>query len=135
MLAVAQSGLAAINLTATIVLLLTVGEIWTAALATLVVEALGTVLVLPLLARRRGVSFREISAAWVLPVAAGCLAALPTLVLARAVTDTDSLLILAVVGAAWSAAFAAIAWRLALTDNERAIVRGLVGRRRTRSLP
>ena len=104
MLALAQSGLAAVNLTATIVLLLTVGEIWTAALATLVVEALGTILVLPLLARRRGVSFREISAAWVLPAAAGCLAALPTLVLARAVTDTDSLLILAVVGAAWSAA-------------------------------
>ena len=80
-------------------------------------------------------SFREISAAWGLPAAAGCLAALPTLVLARAVTETDSLVVLAVVGAAWSAVFAAIAWRLALTDNERAIVRGLVGRRRARSLP
>ena len=135
MLALAQSALAATNLTLTIVLLLTVGQIWTAALATLGVEALATILVLPLLARRRGVSFRAISTAWGLPVVAGCLAALPTLVLARAVTETDSMVALAVVGAAWSAVFAAIAWRLALTDNERAIVRGLVGRRRARSSP
>ena len=133
LLALAQSGLAAANLALTIVLLLTVGEIWTAALATLAVEALGAILVLPLLARRRGMSVRQISAAWVQPAAAGVVAALPTLVLARAVTDTSSLLVLAVVGAAWSVVFAAIAWKLALTDNERVIVRGLAGRRRTRS--
>ena len=132
LLAIAQSGLAATNLTLTIVLLLTVGEIWTAALATLAVEALGAVLLLPLLARRRGMSFRRMTAAWAYPAGAGVIAALPTLVLARAVTDTSSLLVLAVVGAAWSVVFAAIAWHLALTDNERVIVRRLAGRRRTR---
>ena len=60
----------------------------------------------------------------------GVLAAVPTLVLARAVTDTTSLIVLACVGAAWSAAFAAIAWRLALTAGERSMIRGLVRRRR-----
>ena len=54
LLAAAQSGLAAVNLSLTIVLLLTVGEIWTAALATLVAEGVGAILVLPALARGTG---------------------------------------------------------------------------------
>jgi len=130
LLAVAQSSLAIANLVLTTTLLLTVGEIWVAALATLVVEAIGAALVLPLLARRRGVSLRRLAAAWAHPVGAGIIAALPTLVLARAVTQTSSLVILACVGTAWAVAFAAVAWRLALTDTERALVRRLVARRR-----
>ena len=65
---------------------------------------------------------------WAVPVGVGVVAALPTLVLARAVTDTSSLLVLAVVGALWTAVFAALAWRLALTRSERTMVRGLVSR-------
>ena len=131
LLALAQSGLAAANLGLTIGLLLATGDIWAAALATLVVEAISAVIVLPLLSRRRGVSLRRLWAAWGMPVLAGIVAALPTLVLARIVTDTSSLIVLACVGAAWTAAFAAIAWRLALTDGERAMVRSLVRRRRS----
>jgi O-antigen/teichoic acid export membrane protein len=133
LLAAAQSILAAVNLGLTITLLLTVGDIWTAALATLVAESIGAVLVLPLLARRSGTSTPELIGAWAKPVAAGVVAALPTLVLARATTDTSSLLLLALVGALWAGAFAAVAWRLALTGNERALIRSLLGRRRERT--
>ena len=130
LLAVAQSSLAAVNLALTIGLLLTVREIWTAALATLVAEGVGAVLVLPALARGRGTSMLELVGAWVKPMVAGVVAALPTLVLARWATDTTSLLVLALVGAIWALAFAAVAWRLALTGSERTLVRGLLGRRR-----
>ena len=136
LLALAQAGLAAANLGLTIGLLLATGDIWAAALATLVVEAIGAVVVLPLLARRRGVSLRQLTMAWAKPVLAGLVAALPTLVLARAVTQTSSLVVLACVGAMWAAAFSAVAWRLALTDGERTLVRSLVrGRRGRPSVP
>jgi O-antigen/teichoic acid export membrane protein len=124
-LAIAQAGLAVANLALTIGLLLSVGEIWVAALATLVVEGIGATFVLPFLASRQGVSLRLLLAGWAQPLAAGALAAFPTLVLGAAVTNTDSLPILAVVGAAWTVAFGAIAWRLGLTGTERALVRSL----------
>jgi O-antigen/teichoic acid export membrane protein len=124
-LAVAQGGLTVLNLGLTTVLLLTIGDIWVAALATLVAEGIGALVVLPLLARRRGVSLRSLFAGWTQPLAAGILAALPTLLLARLVTDTDSLLVLAAVGAAWTVVFGAVAWRLALTPVERSLVRSL----------
>jgi O-antigen/teichoic acid export membrane protein len=130
-LAVAQTALGALNLGLTIALLLTVGEIWVAALATLIAESISAVVVLPLVARPLGISARAVSAAWLAPVGAGIVAALPTLVLARAVTDNDSLLGLALVGAVWALAFAAVAWRVALTDSERAAFRRALGRRRT----
>lgn len=133
-LAAAQAGLAAANLALTVGLLLSVGEIWVAALATLAVEGVGAVLVLPLLARRQGVSLRLLLSGWAQPLAAGVLAALPTLVLAAAVTDTHSLVVLAVVGATWTVAFSATAWRLGLTDVERALVRSLVWVRRRPSI-
>lgn len=133
LLAVAQSCLAAANLALTIGLLLATGDIWAAALATLVVEAISAVIVLPLLARRRGVSLRQITRAWGQPVLVGFAAALPTLVLARVVTETSSLIVLACVGAAWTAVFAAIAWRVALSDDERATIRRLVRARRSHS--
>ena len=133
LLAVAQSSLAAANLGLTIALLLVTGDIWTAALATLVVEAMSALLVLPFLCRRRGVSLRDLWLAWGEPVLAGLIAAVPTLVLARALTDTTSLLVLACVGAAWTAVFAAIAWRLALTKGERGMIREAVRTRRARA--
>jgi O-antigen/teichoic acid export membrane protein len=132
MLALAQSTLAAANLGLTIGLLLATGDIWAAALATLVVEAISAILVLPYLARRRGVSARAIWRAWGEPVLAGLIAALPTLVLARALTDTSSMIVLACVGAIWAVVFAAVAWRLALTGSERTRIRGLVRARRAR---
>lgn len=125
-LAVAQAALAATNLALTVGLLLAVGEIWVAALATLVAEGIGALVVLPILTHRQGVSLRRLFAGWSQPLAAGAIAALPTLVLAEALTSTDSLLLLALVGSAWTVAFAATAWRVGLTGTERAIVRSLV---------
>ncbi len=129
-LAIAQTTLATANLALTAGLLLSVGEIWVAALATLVVEGIGAVLVMPVLARRGGVPVRSLFASWAGPVAAGAIAALPTLVLARWLTDTDSLLVLAAVGAVWSVVFGAVAWRLGLTASERVLVRSLATSRR-----
>jgi O-antigen/teichoic acid export membrane protein len=129
-LAVAQAGLAVANLALTVLLLRSVGEIWVAALSTLVLEGVGAMFVLPFLVRRQGVSLRLLFAGWAQPLGAGVLAAVPTLVLAAAVTDTHSLFVLAVVGAAWTAVFGAIAWRLGLTGVERALVRSLVWTRR-----
>lgn len=129
-LAIAQSTLATANLSLTAGLLLGVGEIWVAALATLAVESIGAMLVLPLLARRAGVPLGAFFASWGAPVVAAAIAALPTLVLARWLTDTDSLLVLALVGAAWSVAFGAVAWRIGLTASERSLVRSLTARRR-----
>jgi len=129
-LAVAQAGLAVANLALTVALLLSVGEIWVAALATLAVEGVGAVVVLPLLARRQGVSLRLLLASWAQPLAAGVLAALPTLLLAAVVTNTDSVLVLALVGGAWTLAFGAFAWRVGLTEVERSLIRSLVWTRR-----
>lgn len=129
-LAIAQAALATTNLALTAALLLTVGKIWVAALATLVVEGIGAMLVLPLLARRAGVPLRGLYAAWAGPVAAGAIAAVPTLVLARLLTDNDSLLGLAAVGAVWAPVFGAVAWRVGLTASERSLVRSLVTSRR-----
>ncbi len=129
-LAVAQSGLAVANLALTVGLLLVVGEIWVAALATLVVEGIGAVFVLPALVRRRGISLRRLLAGWLQPLAAGGVAALPTLVLGLVVTSTDSLLLLFAVGVAWTVVFSGTAWRLGLTDAERKLVRSLLEVRR-----
>jgi len=128
LLAVSQIALAAVNLALTIALLVGTHEIWTAAFATLVVQAVGGLFVLPLLSRREGMPYRDVVASWATPVGVGIVAALPTLVLARAITDTSSLLVLAAVGVFWTAVFAALAWRLALTNHERTMVRGLARR-------
>ena len=129
-LAVAQAALATTNLGLTAVLLLAVDEIWVAAVATLVVEAIGAILVLPVLTGRAGVPLRSIFAGWAGPVAAGAIAAVPTLVLARLLTDTDSLAVLACVGVGWSAVFGVLAWRVGLTATERSLVRSLTASRR-----
>ena len=133
LLATAQSAIGAVNLGLTISLLLTVGAIWTAAFATLVAEAVSAIVVLPLLARQLGIAWGGLFAAWTRPVAAGVIAALPTLVLARVATDTSSLIVLAAVGIVWAVAFAAVAWRLALTGDEREWITRLLRRRRDRS--
>jgi len=130
LLAVSQIALAVANLALTILLLLETREIWTAAFATLVVQIAGALLLLPLLARREGMPYAAVVVSWGTPVAVGILAAVPTLVVARVLTDTDSLLVLAVVGAYWAAVFSALAWRLALTRGERTMVRGLARRGR-----
>ena len=50
-----RGSLAGLNLALTALLLVVVGEIWVAALATVVVEGIGAIVVMPILARRRGV--------------------------------------------------------------------------------
>jgi hypothetical protein len=87
--------------------------------------------VLPLLVRGSGIAVGRLFSGWASPLGAGVVAALPTLVLARIVADTDSLAWLAVVGAAWSLVYAAVAWRIGLTASERWLVRSLAttGRR------
>jgi O-antigen/teichoic acid export membrane protein len=129
-LAAAQAALAIANLTLTTMLLVAEGAIWVAAMTTLVVEGIGAMIVLPVLVRRRGISFGRLFSGWAPPLGAGIVAALPTLVLARAVTDTDSLAALAVVGVAWSLVYAAVAWRIGLTASERWLVRSLATTRR-----
>ena len=115
---------------------MTVGEIWVAALATVVVEGIGATVVMPALARRRGVSVRSLAVAWSTPLVAGAAAAVPTLILARVLTDTTSLAVLALVGIAWALLFSALAWRFALTASERALVSRLIPLRAgTRSRP
>lgn len=133
-LALAQGSLSILNLGLTVALLLTIGDIWVAAFATLVAEGIGAMVVLPLLARRRGMSLPALFSSWAQPIAVGAVAAVPTLLVARYVTSTDSLLVLAAVGAAWAAVFGAIAWHLALTPSERSLVRSL-GQGRTRRPP
>ncbi len=128
-LAIAQASLAGLNLALTTALLLTVGEIWVAALATVVVEGLGATVVMPTLARRQGISRRLLARAWITPIGAGALAAVPTLLLARLVTETTSLLALALVGIVWAGVFSGIAWRFALSASERALVRRLASLR------
>jgi len=128
LLAVSQVALAVVNLTLTIALLVETRQIWTAAFATLVVQAVGGLFLLPLLSRREGMPYGAVLLSWAVPVGVGVVAAVPTLVLARAVTDTSSLFVLAIVGVLWTAVFAALAWRLALTRSERTMVRGLVSR-------
>jgi O-antigen/teichoic acid export membrane protein len=125
-LAVSQASLAALNLVITGTLLVTVGEIWVAALATVVVEGIGATVVMPALARRRGVSVRSLAVAWGTPLVAGAAAAVPTLILARVLTDTTSLAVLALVGIAWALLFSALAWRFALNASERALVSRLI---------
>ena len=134
LLAASQIALAVVNLTLTIVLLVDTREIWTAAFATLVVQATGGLFLLPWLARREGMPYGDVVMSWATPVGIGIVAALPTLVAARAVTDTSSLFVLAVVGVFWTAVFSALAWRLALTKGERTMIRGL-GRRGQATIP
>lgn len=129
-LAAAQASLSALNLGLTATLLLTVREVWVAALATLVVEGVGAVAVMPALARRRGIPYRLLAGAWSSPLLAGAIAALPTLLLARVLFETRSLLPLAAVGAAWALVFCLVAWRLALSEPDRVLVRRLFALRR-----
>ncbi len=125
-LAIAQASLAGLNLALTATLLITVREIWVAALATVIVEGIGATVVMPALVRRRNVSRRQLARAWITPIAAGAVAAVPTLLLARLVTDTTSLGALALVGLAWAAVFSLVAWRWAVSTDERVLVRRLI---------
>ena len=123
LLAVAQAGLAAANLVLTIALLLTVGDIWVAALATLVVEGIGAIIVLPLLAGGVACRCARCSPAGPQPVAVGVVAALPTLVLARCRHEHGLAARPRVVGAAWAAALRRGSVAPGAHTTERALVR------------
>jgi len=115
------------NLALSIVLASVVG-IWGVALATLVTETVATVIVAPRLVRREtGVGFGDLARAWLRPTALAAAAALPTLVLARAL-PVDTLLEFTLVGAAWTAVFGGVFWRWGMEPVERARLLGGLGR-------
>jgi membrane protein EpsK len=122
-LAFTQLGLGIANLAVTTTLLLTVGEIWVAALSTLAFEAVGGAVAIPLLAARDGVGYRSLAPVWLRPVGAGVAAAALTLVPAALWVDSDSLLGLLAVAALWTVVFGAAAWRVGLGEPERGAVR------------
>ena len=125
-LAVSQVVLGAANLAATVTLLATVGEVWTAAAVTLALEALAALVVLPYLLRD---SFpaRALLGAWARPVALGAAAAVPVLFVLGRALPTERLLVLALVGLLWTAVYAPLAWALALTPDERRVARRTAG--------
>jgi O-antigen/teichoic acid export membrane protein len=122
-LAFSQFGLGVANLVLTTTLLLTVGEIWVAAAATLVFEAASGAVAIPLLVGRDGVGYGALVSTWLRPVAAGVAAAAVTLVPAALLTDSEGLAGLLAVTALWTVAFGAVAWRVGLGEPERQAVR------------
>lgn len=112
----------AINLVLSIVLAMVVG-IWGVALATLVTEAVATVLVTPLLVRREtGLGLGPLARAWLRPVVLAAAAGLPTLGAARAL-PVDTLVEFTGVAAAWAVLYGAVFWRWGLDGRERATLR------------
>jgi O-antigen/teichoic acid export membrane protein len=123
-LAFVQISFGIVNLVATLVLLLAIGRVWAAALATLVLEVGVGAIALPLLVARDGITYRLLVSAWSRPVAAGLVASSVTLVPAAVLWhDSHSLPGVLAVGAVWSVVYAALAWRVALGPPERAFVR------------
>ena len=128
-LAAAQAGLAIGNLALTAGLLIVVRTDRSQALATLLIEAIGAVFVFP--HSSAGVESRCVHscAGWSQPLAAGAVAALPTLALALLATIRFPAAAPRRRGRL-SVLFSGVAWRLALTEAERTLVRSLLEVRR-----
>ena len=125
LLAIAQSASRPRTSALTIGLLLVTGDIWAAALATLVVEAISAHPRASLSGPTARRLVRDAMLARLGRAGARRDSSPPCrLSSSPAPSPTpSSLIVLAVVGAAWAVVFAAIAWRLALTDSERATIR------------
>jgi len=133
-LALVQISFGIANLVLTSLLLAGAGVVWVAALSTLVLEGVVGVVAVPRLVTREGVAYRALVRAWARPVAAGIPAAAVTLVPAAILWHASSSLAgILLLGAAWTAAYGAFAWRLALGTPERMLVRRLVGAGRLRA--
>jgi O-antigen/teichoic acid export membrane protein len=123
-------GVVGTNLAISIVLAWRVG-LWGVALATVVTEAVATIVLVPRLAHRSsGVRYRAVASATLRPV-------LPALVAAALVfggisraVDPKTLLGLVPIGALWLAAFVPAVWFIGLDPRERLLVRDRLGRRR-----
>jgi O-antigen/teichoic acid export membrane protein len=123
-LAVVQIVFGLVNLAVTALVLWVAGTIWSAALATLVLEGIVAAVALPLLLRTSGIAYAAVAGAWARVVAAALPAAAVTLVPAFFLwRGSGSLAGLLAVGVAWGAAFALSVWRVALGEPERRIVR------------
>jgi O-antigen/teichoic acid export membrane protein len=132
-LAAVQIAFGLVNLAVTAVALAVVGTIWSAALATLVLEGLAAAIALPLLVRRSGIPYGAVTRAWSRVIAAAIPAAAVTLVPAFLLWRTsESLIGLLAIGIAWGVAFALSAWQVALGEQERRFVRRGVQRLRGR---
>ena len=127
-LAVARLATVAVNLLLSIAFALWVG-IWGVAVATLITEALSTVIVLPYLLRRESsASLLALAAAWLRPVGLGLLAAVPTLIALGRLLEIDTLVSFMAVGLCWLALYSALAWRFAMRDQERRTIGDAFGR-------
>jgi O-antigen/teichoic acid export membrane protein len=132
-LAAVQIAFGLVNVAVTAAALAVVGTIWSAALATLVLEGVAAVVALPLLIRASGVPYAAVAGAWTRVIAAAVPAAAVTLVPAVVLwRSSDSLVGLLAVGVGWGVAFALSAWQVALGEPERRLVRRGVRRARGR---
>jgi O-antigen/teichoic acid export membrane protein len=127
-LAVARLATVAVNLLLSIAFALWVG-IWGVAVATLITEAVSTVIVLPYLLRRESsASVLALAAAWLRPVGLGFLAAVPTLIALGRLLAIDTLVSFVGVGLCWLALYSALVWRFAMRDPERRTISDAFGR-------
>jgi O-antigen/teichoic acid export membrane protein len=127
-LAVARLATVAVNLLLSIAFALWVG-IWGVAVATLITEAVSTVIVLPYLLRRESsASVLALAAAWLRPVGLGFLAAVPTLIALGRLLEIDTLVSFVGVGLCWLALYTALVWRFAMRDAERRTISDAFGR-------
>ena len=127
-LAVARLATVAVNLLLSIAFALWVG-IWGVAVATLITEAVSTVIVLPYLLRRESsASVLALAAAWLRPVGLGFLAAVPTLIALGRLLEIDTLVSFVGVGLCWLALYSALVWRFAMRDPERRTISDAFGR-------
>jgi hypothetical protein len=133
-LALIQVPFGLVNLGATAILLVVVGRIWVAPLATLVLEGAVAVLALPLVLVRDGLAYRRLASAWGRAVAAGLAPACVTLVPAALLWHRSSSLpgVLAVT-CAWAVALVPAAWFVGLGGTERSGIQRALRRLRPAS--
>lgn len=118
------------NLAISIVLAWRVG-LWGVALATVVTEAIATILLVPRLVRRSsGVTYRSVAGASLRPVLPALLVASLVLGGVSRLLDPKTLLALVPIGALWIVTFAPTVWFLGLDPRERRLVRDRLGARR-----
>lgn len=118
------------NLGATVLLLVGVGKVWVAPLATLVLEGLVTTVVLPMLLIRDGVTYLGLATSWLRSLGAAVIPVAVVLVPAAFIWHgSDSLLGVLAVCAVWAVAFAPAAWFAGLRRSDRDQVQQLLRRK------
>ena len=125
-------GVVTANLVISIVLAWKVG-IWGVAFATVVTEAVATIVFVPrLLHRSSDIPYRSLAVASLRPVVPALVAAFVVLGVISRALDPTTLLMLVPIGALWAAACGASVWFLGLDPRERLLLRDRLGPRRRR---